>query len=567
VLIGTGSITVTVKPGRNEVRIPMRRVPVPEAPEPDVPHEDTFVAVSGVSLNKSATGILVGGTETLTATITPSHATNQNVTWTSSDNSVATVDNTGLVTAVADGTATITVTTVDGSFTAPCMVTVSSTAVAVTGVSLNKGTLTLVEGGMETLTVTITPSYATNQNLTWTSSATAVATVNNGVVNAVAAGTASITVTTDDGGFTAACTVTVTAPVTGVSLNKTALSLVVYSTEILIATVAPANATNQNVTWTSSVPAVATVDNNTGLVTAVTAGTVTITATTEDGGKTANCIVSIPDIPNLSGVNVPFRYVPSGSFQRDDTAANVTIITKGYWMGETEVTQELFEAVMGTNPSQFTSGADVGETQTQRPVEKVSWYDAIAFCNKLSLANGKQPVYSVSGVTDWNTVTIPTTSDPDWNAAIMDTAKNGYRLPTEMEWMWAAMGADTMSQPNTTGYLKAFAGDDGSNSIGDCVWYYVNSINKTHEVGKKHANELGLYDMSGNVWEWCWDWYGSYQGGTQTDPQGSSSGINHVVRGGSWNETAANVRSAYRSYSAPSNRDSDLGFRLVRPQF
>jgi formylglycine-generating enzyme required for sulfatase activity len=235
-------------------------------------------------------------------------------------------------------------------------------------------------------------------------------------------------------------------------------------------------------------------------------------------------------------------------------------------MGETEVTQELFEAVMGINPSSFTSGADSGETQNQRPVENVSWYDAIAFCNKLSLLGNKEPVYSVSGVTDWNTVTIPTSGDATWNAADMDTTKNGYRLPTEMEWMWAAMGADTANpgQLNTTGYDKAFAGSTGSNSIGDYAWYDSNSGNKTHEVGKKAANELGLYDMSGNVREWCWDWYGAYGSGSQADPRGAPMGTTERIRrGGSWIDSASHAGLASRYSNSPFITGAYYGFRVV----
>jgi uncharacterized protein YjdB len=202
-LIGTGSAAVTVKAGKNEALIPMRAVP-----SPDVPPDDAVIAVTGVGLNKTATAILVGGTETLFVTITPSNATNQNVTWSSSNTAMAAVNN-GEVSAVAEGTAVITVTTEDGGFTAACTVTVSSTAVAVTGVSLNTGTLSLAVGGTGTLTAVITPSNATNQTVFWSSSNTAVAAVTDGGVTAAAAGTAIITVTTEDGEFSATCTVTV----------------------------------------------------------------------------------------------------------------------------------------------------------------------------------------------------------------------------------------------------------------------------------------------------------------------------------------------------------------------
>jgi formylglycine-generating enzyme required for sulfatase activity len=272
-------------------------------------------------------------------------------------------------------------------------------------------------------------------------------------------------------------------------------------------------------------------------------------------------------IHSISGVSVPFRYVPAGSFQRDGTATNISVITNGYWMSETEVTQELFQAVMETNPSNFTSGAASDEIQNQRPVEGVNWYEAIAFCNKLSLAAGKELVYSVSGI-NWETLTyseIPSgSSDPTWNAAIMDMSKNGYRLPTEMEWMWAAMGADKTSQPNTTGWNKDFAGSNGSNSIDGYAWYTVNAGSKTHEVGKKGANELGLKDTSGNVWEWCWDWWSSgYPAGEETDYTGAGSGTYRVNRGGGWSTDASYCTVAVRSFNFPYSRNNYLGFRVV----
>jgi formylglycine-generating enzyme required for sulfatase activity len=250
----------------------------------------------------------------------------------------------------------------------------------------------------------------------------------------------------------------------------------------------------------------------------------------------------------VSGKEIKFRYVPDGKFQRDYSAANVTVITQGYWLGETEVTQELFQAVMGTNPSYFTDSVASGETQAKRPVETVNWYAAIAFCNKLSVLDEKQPVYNVSGITDWSTFaysSIPTSSNSTWDAVTQDLSKNGYRLPTEMEWMWAAMGA------NTTGYSKAFAGSNGSNSIGEYAWYYSNSDSKTHEVGKKTANELNLFDMSGNVYEWVWDWYGSYSSGELTDLTGPASGTARVIRGGSWLHDASFCAVALRNDDAP----------------
>jgi formylglycine-generating enzyme required for sulfatase activity len=202
-------------------------------------------------------------------------------------------------------------------------------------------------------------------------------------------------------------------------------------------------------------------------------------------------------------------------------------------------------------------------------VECVNWYHAIAFCNKLSVANGKDPVYSVSGISNWASLayaSIPTSNNSTWNAATMDTSKNGYRLPTEMEWMWAAMGADKTVQPNTTGYAKAFAGSTGSNSIDDYAWYSGNSGSKTHEVGKKFPNELGLRDMSGNVWELCWDRYAaSYPSGELTDYTGAASGSYRVLRGGGWSDFASNCAVADRDFTYPDYWYDFLGFRVACP--
>jgi hypothetical protein len=184
------------------------------------------VAVTGVTLNKTTLALTAGGSETLTATLAPETATNKNVTWSSSDATIATVDNAGKVTAVAAGTATITVTTTDGSKTATCAVTVTAATVAVTGVTLNKSTLSLSTGDSETLTATLAPGNATNKNVTWSSSDATIATVDaNGLVTAVAAGTATITVTTTDGSKTATCAVTVTAAVTYTWLLAPAIAI------------------------------------------------------------------------------------------------------------------------------------------------------------------------------------------------------------------------------------------------------------------------------------------------------------------------------------------------------
>ena len=245
------------------------------------------IPVSGVTLSQTELSLAKGATATLTKTVVPSDATNQKVRWSSNNTSVATVEN-GTVTAVSGGTATITVTTEDGNYTATCEVTVT---VSATGVTLSQTELSLVKGATATLTATVAPSDATNKKVTWSSTNTAVAIVENGTVTAVSGGAATITVTTEDGNHTATCEVTVTVPVTGVTLPQTELSLVKGATATLTATVVPSDATNKQVTWSSTNTAVAIVEN--GTVTAVSGGAATITVTTEDGNHTATCEVTV----------------------------------------------------------------------------------------------------------------------------------------------------------------------------------------------------------------------------------------------------------------------------------
>ncbi|MBR0030277.1 MAG: Ig domain-containing protein [Bacteroidales bacterium] len=236
-----------------------------------------------------------GETATISYTVQPKDATTPDVSFSSSDNSVATVSNTGIVTAVAPGTATITVKTKDGGFTATVTITVKAKTVAVTGISLDKTELTLKSGEKATLTATVTPANATDKSVTWISSDPPVAAIDNGEILAGKPGTATITVKTKDGGKTATCKVTVESgdvAVTGVSLDKTELTLKSGEKATLTATVTPEDATDKTVSWKSSDSAVATVDEN-GKVTAVKAGSATITVTTTDGGKTATCKVTV----------------------------------------------------------------------------------------------------------------------------------------------------------------------------------------------------------------------------------------------------------------------------------
>ena len=196
------------------------------------------------------------------------------------------------------------------------------------------------------------------------------------------------------------------------------------------------------------------------------------------------------------------------AWEDESPTHRVTLST--YYVGETEVTQELWQAVMGSNPSYYSGG--------QRPVERVSWYDCQDFVNKLN------------ALTDCN-----------------------FHLPTEAQWEFAACGGN-----KSLGYKYA-----GSNVIDNVAWYYGNSADKTHDVAQKSPNELGLYDMSGNVWEWCQDWYGAYSSSSQVNPTGPSSGVNRVYRGGSLTLRAEGCRVSYRVDIQPSSTYTNLGFRLA----
>ena len=254
--------------------------------------EDVVIPVTSISLSSSELSIKLGQSETLIATVLPDNATDKTVTWSTSDESVASVSN-GVVTAKKVGTATITAKA--GDKTATCEITVVATPV--TSVTLNQTSASLKAGETVTLTATVSPDDATDKTVTWSTSDESVASVSNGVVTAKKVGTATITAKAGD--KTATCTITVVPIlVTGVSLDKSSLSMTEGDTQTLIATVAPNNATNKNVSWTSTDSTIAKVDQN-GKVTAVKAGIATITITTEDGGKTATCIVVVKEKSNV----------------------------------------------------------------------------------------------------------------------------------------------------------------------------------------------------------------------------------------------------------------------------
>ena len=273
---------------------------------------------------------------------------------------------------------------------------------------------------------------------------------------------------------------------------------------------------------------------------------------------------------NGTQVLIPERFVliPAGSFKMGCNNWDATkpvhevTITKPFYMGKYEVTQAEYEkycSYTGSNsPSSSKGDGD------NYPAYYVSWYDALVYCNKRSIAEGLTPCYSIKDSTnpeEWGE--LPTSWDDPlrdtWDVAMCDFNANGYRLPTEAEWEYAARAGG-----NTVDSLT-YSGTSDVNKLGDYAWYYDNS---THEVGTKKANAFGLYDMSGNVNEWCWNWFTSeYDENTEggNNPTGSSAGSYRVNRGGSWYYSANSTSVFYRNYYGPNVRFNYLGFRVVRP--
>ena len=224
-------------------------------------------------------------------------------------------------------------------------------------------------------------------------------------------------------------------------------------------------------------------------------------------------------------------------------------LTRGFRMLSTEVTQGQFESLMGYNPSRFRDcGSDC-------PVENVNWYEAAAYCNALSAAEGLASCYTCTGTG------VVVSCEPAACATPYDCS--GYRLPTEAEWEYAARAGTATATYNGDLDAEHLNFEQPNDALDPIAWFYGNSGDVTHAMGTRIPNSWGLYDMSGNVFEWCHDWYGIYPA-ESTDPRGVTTGVNRVLRGGSWERSARSARAAFRESNYPVHRSSSIGFRPVR---
>ena len=493
---------------------------------------DNIVADAGamptsLELNADEATLELGGTVQLTATL--SQASTVPVRWASSNTTVATVDANGLVSAVKEGQTVITATCM--GLQQCCVVTVVGQVVTV---SLSEHSLTLSRNDMVTLTATTAPIEA---EVNWI-------TTDNNVAIVRAAGNKA--------------TVIGNRPGEALVIARTAGANDCPDTCRVTVERPRGDATADGFTDVDDLNAIINVMlNKAGAIEDADRPYYDITGDgnidVDDMNKLINIMLGVPELLEggkrytVNGVSFVMVAVEGGTFTMGATAEQGSdaydsempahqVTLSSYSIGETEVTQALWVAVMGTNPSYFNGygnayyGSEHSEnygTNLQRPVEWVSWDKCQTFITKL------------------NQLTDET-----------------FRLPTEAEWEYAARGGN-----KSRGYKYA-----GSNTIGDVAWYDVNAYDVgssspnygTHTVATKSPNELGLYDMSGNVWEWCQDWYGGYSSGAQTNPTGPTSGSYRVFRGGSWNNSARDCRVSSRGNWPADFRYNALGLRLAR---
>ncbi len=465
--------------------------------------ENDAVEPTGVALSPSSAELYVGGVMNINATVLPENASAQSVDWYSTNPEVATVSD-GIVTGVFPGECDIVVSCLDKQ--SVCHITVLETTIQI---SLDRHVARLLPNHALTLFPTMAP-LQTEIKVSSSNPEVAAARLVNGVIQVVglAEGSTMVVVNSvDEQAIPDTCEVIVYTELGDVNCDGyVTISDVTKLIDYLLGgeVEAPFSETNADCNHDESV----SIKDATMLIDYLL-GSIDLNP-------------PVTDTYTVNGVTFKMIAVEGGTFTMGGTEEQGSDVTSdelpvhevtlsSYCIGETEVTQELWTAVMGTNPSNFSSGIN-------RPVERVSWYDCQLFIEKLNEMTGMS-----------------------------------FRLPTEAEWEFAARGGK-----KSEGYKYA-----GSNDVNEVAWYSSNSTSMTQPVATKAPNELGLYDMSGNVWEWCQDIYGKYSSQPQTNPTGPSTGAFRVFRGGCWVLPATSSRVSLRVNNMPTTTSAYLGLRLA----
>jgi formylglycine-generating enzyme required for sulfatase activity len=505
------------------------------------------MTVTSVTVSPLSVAVEKGSTQQFSATVNGSNNPPQSVNWSVSGGvSGTSISPSGLLILASNETATtLTVratSTADSAKSGAAVVTVTVPPPTVTSVTVSPLSVAVEKGSTQQFSAAVNGTGNPSQSVSWS--------VSGGVSGTSISPSGLLTIGPNETATTLTVRATSTADFTKSGTAEVRVTASVATLASIAITTPPAKTTYTvgesldtagmavTATYSDGSTAGVTGYSTRGFDSSAAAASQRVTVSYTEGGvtKTAAFFVTInpvpispPEMVSILGGTFMMGSPDSDweSFSWEKPQHSVTV--SSFYMSRYEVTQGEYQAVMGRNPSSY-SGDNL-------PVESVSWYDAIDYCNALSQREGLTPAYTRSG------------DNVSWNRFA-----NGYRLPTEAEWEYACRAGTTT--PYYTG---------NSISLSQANYWNDSGSNGPKPVGSYAPNPWGLYDMAGNVWEWCWDWYGEYSSGAQTNPEGPYAGADRVFRGGSWGGDGQDLRSANRFYYDPSYRLIILGFRLVRP--